>query len=295
MRSSTRRRLDTCLFIAVMAAISIGTRASFVKGTQRAFSEQRVSTGTTRHAQTSLFSSAWSRTLPVGVIFDMDGTLVEPCIDFADMRRRIYDVASSDLNRNITDGCVLELASLLSPEGQSHAKNVFDDIESKAIQDMKFMDGMEDLCHFLDSQGIRRALLTRNVERSVEAFHDKLERRLPFQPAVARDTLDGSGNSIPAKPQPHAIHYICQEWNCDASQVIMVGDSAKDDIVAANRAGCSSVLLQVCDKDNNSGNGHDSTPEERTPTLVVSSLSELHEMLLSAVDDEVYVSGNRTR
>lgn len=224
----------------------------------------------------------------------MDGTLVKPCIDFADMRRRIYHVASHDLKRNVTEGCVIELASNLSPEGQERAKQVFDDIESQAIRDMDFMDGMEELCRFLDSQGIRRALLTRNVEKSVQAFHEKLMGHAPFQPAIARDSVDSHGKAIPAKPEPHAIEFITNQWDCHVSEVVMVGDSAKDDVVSANRAGCTSVLLQAYNKDNCSGNGDDSHPDELMPSLVVSSLRELHEMLLVSIESEAFAV-NATR
>lgn len=219
------------------------------------------------------------KSAPRGIIFDMDGTLVRPCIDFGEMRRRIYHVSSQDLQRTITQGCVLELASSLSPPAQQEATRIFEDIEEQAIRDMQFMDGMVELCQWLDAQGMRRAVLTRNVERSIDALHNKLHPVTPFVPAVARNTkCPITAQSIPAKPRPDAIHFICQQWDCDPSQVIMVGDSSKDDVVAANRAGCASVLLCL-GEDNCSGNDQESTLEEREPTLTVTSLRDLHEIL----------------
>jgi phosphoglycolate phosphatase-like HAD superfamily hydrolase len=190
-------------------------------------------------------------------------------------------VGSRDLNRDIREGCVLELTEQLSPTAQREATLIFQEIEQDAIDRMKFMDGMTDLCEWLDENGIQRAVLTRNVERSVHAFHDKLHPTAPFVPAVARNTIHPDHQTnIPPKPHPDAIHYICKEWNCEPSQVIMVGDSLKDDVVAANRAGCASIYLSM-GKDNCSGNTNDSTLEEREPTLKVSSLHELKEILVS--------------
>jgi HAD superfamily hydrolase (TIGR01549 family) len=177
----------------------------------------------------------------------------------------------------------LELTSSLSPPAQEEATRIFDEIEEKAIRDMQFMDGLIELVEWLDNEGMKRAVLTRNVERSIDALHDKLHPVSPFFPAVARNSMCSSTTCqqfIPAKPQPDAIHFICKQWDCDPSQVIMVGDSSKDDVVAANRAGCASVLLSL-GEDNCSGNENDSTWEEREPTLTVKSLRELHEILVS--------------
>jgi HAD superfamily hydrolase (TIGR01549 family) len=300
-----RWRLCLPFLVSLMSFLLKETLASFVRGTRtRAFGtrNERSSVGALMQQQspsvttTRLFSCLpWSDSPPAGIIFDMDGTLTKPCIDFADMRRRIYQVASHDFQRNVTEGCVIELASSLSPAGQERAKEIFDEIESQAIQDMTFMDGMEELCHFLDSQGIRRAVLTRNVERSVAYLHAKMKSHPPFDPAIARDTISWDGNVIPAKPQPHAIEFICREWGCSVADVVVVGDSAKDDIVAANRAGCSSVLLQAYDKDNCSGNINASHPDERTPTVTVSSLRELHEMLRQATASSETMLFNATR
>ena len=213
----------------------------------------------------------------------MDGTLVRPVIDFGDMRRRIYSVGSRDFNTTINSGCVLELTERLSPGAQQEATRILQEIEQDAIDRMAFMDGMMDLCRWLDECNLKRAVLTRNVERSVDALHDKLipSKLAPFDPAVARNTRDPHSQiNIAPKPHPDAIHYICERWNCSPQQVIMVGDSLKDDVVAANRAGCASVFLDM-GKDNCSGNDEDSRPEEREPTLAVSSLAELHDILIA--------------
>ena len=215
-----------------------------------------------------------------GVIFDMDGTLIKSVIDFPDMRRRIYHVATEDLGVSVQSGDVLALADTLSEKAQADVKVILEDIEAKALRDMELNTGMVELCAFLDQQKIPRALLTRNVESSVEYMHTNKMSSIPhFQPAIARDTVN-SGNILRPKPFPDAIFHICQQWNCDPSQVMMVGDSLQDDIVAANRAGCISVHLSS-GKDNDSGNANESFQEERAPDIVIQSLSELRAILLT--------------
>ena len=225
----------------------------------------------------------------VGVIFDMDGTLVEPCIDFADMRRRIYAIASQDWGGvPVTEGDVIDIVEneRLSPEATAAAQQVFADIEAGAKRDMVLREGTLDLCAFLDKKQIRRAVLTRNVEDSVDYMMnvkmDGLSSR--FEPAVARDTVNQwTGQTIPAKPQPDAIEYICQHWNCEPANVIMVGDSDLDDIVTANKAGCGASVLLQTGQDNDSGTAAQSSREERTPTVTIQSMMELHELFEAAL------------
>lgn len=225
-----------------------------------------------------------------GVIFDMDGTLVKPCIDFADMRRRIYDIADSDpfLKGNSDRGDVLKLYETFSPSGKIEAKEVFDDIERRAIGAMELMDGVGELCEYLDSKGLRRAVLTRNVRAGIDAMHDILHKEASvknFHPAVSRNTKGEDGGTLASKPAPDGILHICGVWNCDPCRVIMVGDSSADDIAAASRAGCAErVLLRTeeGEMDNDSGAGDpvtDADIVERQPSMVVSSMGQLLEEL----------------
>ena len=236
----------------------------------------------------------------VGVIFDMDGTLIKPCIDFADMRSRVYAIADADSNlkhkpEEERRGDILELYQFLSDEGKALAKAVFDDIEAKAMRDMELMDSVGDICHFLDDKGIKRAILTKNVEKSVIGMQEMMRNEhsiKEFFPCVNRETKGGDGDessdTLPSKPSPEAILHICKVWGCSPADVIMVGDSAADDIAAAHRAGCGGrVLLQLNGEsvDNDAGGGDavtDAERAERVPSLTVSNLSELLSIMQSS-------------
>jgi phosphoglycolate phosphatase-like HAD superfamily hydrolase len=251
----------------------------------------------------------------VGVIFDMDGTLIQPCIDFPDMRRRIYEVASEDAGIPVTQGDVVTMVDTFSPPSREKAMAIFADIEAKALRDMKLMPGMLELCQYLDDNNIRRAVLTRNVETSVQYMEQHFMKGMPpFQPQVARDTVgsvsttttlrmeDGinsvglnqqkqeqqqrqqhkSSSILRPKPHPDGILYICQQWQCLPSQTIMVGDSDLDDIVAGNRAGCGATIHLVrtgMKEDNDSGNADESAAHEQTPTVRIDSLQKIQALL----------------
>ena len=144
---------------------------------------------------------------PKGVIFDMDGTLVQHAIDFAEMRERIYAVADEDsIGKDLERDCVLALADMLSCEGQEECKLIFDDIEKRAIDEMKTMHGGPELVKFLRESGLNRAVLTRNLEKNVVFMRDLYTAEIDsgvtevddlFHPIVARDTKSHPDNEEP--------------------------------------------------------------------------------------------------
>lgn len=68
--------------------------------------------------------------------------------------------------------------------------------------------------------------MTRNVERSVEYFHDQHFPLAAFRPAMTREFK-------PYKPSPAAALEICKQWGISPTEAIMIGDSAKDDVSEA--------------------------------------------------------------
>jgi phosphoglycolate phosphatase-like HAD superfamily hydrolase len=168
----------------------------------------------------------------------MDGTLTVPCIDFGEMRRRVGVTGGTD---------ILDHIATLPEARQAEAFAVIAEIEEKAIADMALMPGALALCAALDGAGLPRGLITRNVRRGVEALHaahfSAGAGPRPFHPAITRQC------AFAYKPSPEALLHICATWRIHPSECAMVGDSAKDDIASANRAGAIGVLL--------AGEGHD--------------------------------------
>ena len=167
----------------------------------------------------------------VGAVFDMDGTLTVPNLDFQEMYRRV--------------GC--ETKDILSeietwPEDRrARANAIVHEMEQEALRTMKRTPGAEELAAFFDARGIPRGLVTRNVQSSVAHFHAHAWNLAPFAPALARDFR-------PYKPAPDALLHISAAWDVHPSEIVMVGDSAKDDVVSGNRAGAITVLLDTAGK-----------------------------------------------
>merc|ERR1719377_418986 len=105
-----------------------------------------------------------------GVIFDMDGTLTVPVMDFGDMRRHV----AAALGVEKLEG---DLLHALHSEGRWEPSNLqaawgaLDEFEVEHLDKMQLQPGVAEVCRWLDSEGIPRGLLTRNVMKSVEHLH----------------------------------------------------------------------------------------------------------------------------
>ncbi|KAF5834840.1 HAD-like domain-containing protein [Dunaliella salina] len=171
----------------------------------------------------------------------------------------------------VVQGDILDVINSRSKEEQDKAYAIIAEIEEQALKQMKLMPGALELLQHTSS--VPRGLITRNVMSSVHHFHNHhlIPAGVPpFIPAISREC------NYEYKPSPQALLHICNSWGASPSEVIMVGDSAKDDIVCGNRAGALTVLLDY--------NGMHNYEEqdlqgELRPTFLVRSLPELQDLL----------------
>ncbi|CAL54658.1 HAD hydrolase, subfamily IA [Ostreococcus tauri] len=199
-----------------------------------------------------------------GVVFDMDGTLcVSAALDFTEMRRRV-GCATAD---------ILGEVDSWDAERRAKAYEIIGEMEREALRTTTIMPGAVDVAATLDEMKIPRALVTRNAASSVDFFHDEVWSIAPFSPWLSREFK-------PYKPAPDALLHICEKWGCSASEIIMVGDSAKDDVVSGNRAGAITVLLDSGrTKKWSEEFGVDKLAEEMTPHFICANMSELQTLL----------------
>jgi beta-phosphoglucomutase-like phosphatase (HAD superfamily) len=216
----------------------------------------------------------------------MDGTLTVPVIDFVDMRRRAGLPEKG--------GDILEMVSKLDEVKKAKALAAIADVEQEALDNLRLMPGLLTLLRRLDELNMPRALVTRNVERSVHHFHSFLHANhqvAPFKPSITRESPN-----LRFKPHPDALLHISQDFKCAPQELIMIGDSIKDDIVSGNRAGSVSILIHH-KEDVKGGKAESFSSEHRNlnyrdleseqqPEFVVSS----HEELISLLFDSGHFS-----
>jgi HAD superfamily hydrolase (TIGR01549 family) len=173
-----------------------------------------------------MFAMTIGQTLPIrGVVFDMDGTLIQQRLDFEAIRREIGLPPGTPL---------LEALEQLPPGEQDRAWAVLDRHELAAAAGAEVLPGVPEFLAWLDSRKVPRAVLTRNSRAASTAALARC-RLTGFNPVMSRD--DG-----PYKPQPHGLLHICTVWNLRPAEVLMIGDYLYD-VQVGRRAGTLVALL----------------------------------------------------
>lgn len=137
----------------------------------------------------------------------------------------------------------------------------------QAMDAMELMPGADKVARLLDENNVPRGLITRNVLGSVHHLHSKFFSHKPFDPALARCFT-------PVKPSPAALLHICECWGISTDEAVMVGDSAKDDIVSGNAAGALTILIDVERKYDLA-----KLPADQQPDFHVFSMAEVLQIL----------------
>jgi HAD superfamily hydrolase (TIGR01549 family) len=169
----------------------------------------------------------------------------------------------------IPQGDILDAIANMDEHDQAKANATLAAFEEEALVNMKLMPGTAEMARALDERSISRGLITRNVSTSVQHFHDHVFPHPPLNPALAR-------TFTPYKPAPDALLHICKHWGIQPSNVVMVGDSPKDDIVCGNRAGAHTILI-----DFKREHRIEELPVEHKPTFHVFSMEEVANVLQS--------------
>lgn len=166
-----------------------------------------------------------STTVPVrGIVFDLDGTVVDSGLDFDAMRREM----------NLPVGRpVLEALAAMCEEEAVRCRAILERHERAGAERAALVPGVAEFLRQLDERHVRRAVWTRNGRETTLATLARLN--LTFDCVVTRE-------DAPAKPDPSAIWAICEAWRVDGREVVMIGDY-RFDLEAARRAGIRSVLF----------------------------------------------------
>ncbi len=161
-----------------------------------------------------------------GVIFDMDGTITQPVLDFARMKREMGLPAGEP---------ILEALARLDDAARREKEEVLHRFEREAAEESVLNPGAADALAALAAMGLRLAIVTRNSRASVAIV---LERHgLHFDATVTRE------DSAP-KPDPQGVIIAARRIAIPPAETMMVGDY-EFDIAAGRAAGCSTVLLSL--------------------------------------------------
>lgn len=159
-----------------------------------------------------------------GVIFDLDGTLVDSRLDFDQMRREMGLPPGQP---------VLEALVQLAGDEARRCWAILQRHEAAGARRATLIPGADELLLRLAARGIRCGVFTRNSRRLTREVLGRLG--LTVEPVVCRE--DG-----PVKPDPAGVLAICRGWGLGTREVLVVGDF-RFDIEAGRRAGARTALF----------------------------------------------------
>jgi HAD superfamily hydrolase (TIGR01509 family) len=159
-----------------------------------------------------------------GVIFDMDGTLVDSRLDFDGMRREM----------ELPEGMpILEAVVRLASPHAERCRDILHRHELAGAERATLLPGALELAAILRARGIRHGIATRNSRQVTEATLRNV--RLAVDLVLTRD--DG-----PIKPDPWPILQACRQWGLAPAEVAIVGDF-RFDVECGQAAGSPTALL----------------------------------------------------
>jgi HAD superfamily hydrolase (TIGR01509 family) len=164
-----------------------------------------------------------------GVIFDLDGTLVDSRLDFAAMRRETGCPEGT--------GLLEYLAGIPSAEARQRTAAIIHQHEMAGAAAATWMPGARRLLETLGKQGIPRGIVTRNSRSATELTLRSLDA--PTMDLVTRE------DALP-KPDPDGLLQLAGRWNIGPDRLAYIGDF-RFDLEAAASAGMRSVLYLQAD------------------------------------------------
>ena len=157
------------------------------------------------------------------VIFDFDGTLTEPYLDFDVIRAEI----------GIPSGPILEAMEKMDEAPRRRAEQIIRRYEWEAARNATLQEGAVEVLAACRAAGMPVAILTRNARETL----DLVLARYGFVVDAVRTREDA-----PIKPSPEPVLSLCEELSTEPRRSWVVGDYLFD-IMSGQAAGAHTVLM----------------------------------------------------
>ena len=163
---------------------------------------------------------------PCALLFDMDGTLTEPALDFPAIKAAM----GIPVQRPI-----LEALAEMPADQRAVAEARLHEYEDRAALESKLNRGCDSLIEWIVKGKLKTALITRNSRKSVACVLGR--HGLSFDLLITRECADGK-----YKPDPTPLLMACARLGVAADEAWMIGDSHHD-VNAGVAAGIRTVWI----------------------------------------------------
>jgi phosphoglycolate phosphatase-like HAD superfamily hydrolase len=159
-----------------------------------------------------------------GMVFDLDGTLIDSALDF--------DLMRHDMGLPPGRPILESLAEVPEGAAKEHMLAVLRTHELAGADRATLFPGVAQMLSFLQDEKIPIGILTRNSRESTERVLNRLA--LQFDEVLTRE-------DAPPKPDPTGLVTICERWQLSPAMVPFCGDY-RFDLEAGRAAGMPTVL-----------------------------------------------------
>ena len=149
---------------------------------------------------------------PRALLFDMDGTLTEPALDYPQIKAAMGIPLEQP---------ILEALAAMTAARRATAEAVLHEYEDRAARDSLLNHGCDRLIEWIVERKFKTALITRNSRKSVASV---LQRHgLAFDLLITRECANGT-----FKPDPTPLLMACEQLGVPPAEAWMIGDSHHD-------------------------------------------------------------------
>lgn len=159
-----------------------------------------------------------------GVIFDLDGTVIDSGLDFDRIRR--------DMGLPAGQPILEALDEMAGGPQKDECLRILREHELAGARRATLMPGVVAFLEELGHRRLRSGILTRNSREATDLALARLGLR--FHTILTRE-------EVPPKPDPAGLLRICEEWAVDVDEVLFVGDFLFD-LETGRNAGVKTVL-----------------------------------------------------
>ena len=181
-----------------------------------------------------------------GIIFDLDGTLVDTLADLADAMNRVLNGERAPVHSNATYKLLIGkgirnlVGEALPPEKRSaetiarcYERMIADYGEHCLVKTRKY-DGVAELVSGLHAAGVKQAVFSNKSDELTRQIVESL-----FDPGDF-DAVMGARPGAPLKPDPTVALFISDRLGVASGRMIFLGDSGID-MLTAGAAGMIAV------------------------------------------------------
>jgi HAD superfamily hydrolase (TIGR01549 family) len=184
------------------------------------------------------------------VIWDLDGTLIHFKINFMKARREAfkilkkYGIPKQHLAiQNGTIGTIMKARKIFESKGLSRQevdsiiKQVNEKVagfEHEAAIKATMIKGIDEVLHCAKKNNLKQAIYTFNTCENAQISLEKVNLLEFFDVIAGRDNVNNP------KPHPDHLLFICEKLGVEPTEIVVVGDHARD-IEGAINVGAHSI------------------------------------------------------